>query len=358
MTAPPGADPATLTVRDWAPRLQVRADEHRVEHAALPCVDVHNHLGRWLTQDNRWMTPDVAAVIDVLDACNVATVVNLDGRWGDELRENIERYDAAHPGRFVTFAHLDWSLLADPGGVAGLNRLVASVADSAAAGARGVKVWKDLGLSVRDDHGDLVLPDAAPVAAVLEAAGEHGLPVLIHTADPVAFFDPLDRHNERLEELAGQPDWRFGRDGLPTFQRLMLALESAVGSHPATTFIGAHVGCCAEDLRRVDRMLGTYANFHVDIGGRVAELGRQPRAFRRLVAAHPDRVLFGTDGYPLDADTYATYFRFVETEDESFGYAPGEEVPPTGRWDISGAGLPGALLDGFYAGNATRLLGL
>ena len=353
-----GADPATLTLRDWAPRSQVSADEHLVQRAAVRCVDVHNHLGRWLAEDSSWMTPDVGAVLDILDACNVATVVNLDGRWGNELRENIERYDAAHSGRFVTFAHLDWSLLADPGGIAGVDRLVRSVADSAAAGARGLKVWKDLGLSFRDEHGELVLPDAPQVGAVLEAAGEHGLPVLIHTADPVAFFDPLDRHNERLEELARCPDWWFGRAGLPTFARLMVALESAVASHPATTFIGAHVGCYVEDLRWVDRMLTTYSNFHVDIGGRVPELGRQPRAFRRLVETHPDQVLFGTDGYPLDAATYATSFRFVETEDESFPYAPGEAVAPTGRWDISGAGLPGALLDGFYAGNATRLLGL
>lgn len=351
-------DPSTVTLRDWAPRSQVRADAHLVARATVPCVDVHNHLGRWLTEDNAWMTPDVIAVLDVLDACNVATVVNLDGRWGDELRENIERYDVAHPGRFVTFAHLDWSLLAEPGGVEGVNWLVRSVANSRAAGARGLKVWKDLGLSVRDERGELVLPDAPQVAPVLEAAGEHGLPVLIHTADPVAFFEPLDRHNERLEELTERPDWWFGRPGLPSFARLMAALESAVAAHPATTFIGAHVGCFAEDLRWVDGMLATYANFHVDIGGRLPEIGRQPRAFRRLVEAHPRQVLFGTDGFPLDAPTYASFFRFIETEDESFGYAPGEDVPPMGRWDIAGAGLPRELLDGFYAGNATRLLGL
>jgi predicted TIM-barrel fold metal-dependent hydrolase len=351
-------DPSTLALRDWAPRSQVRADEHRIERTAVRCIDVHNHLGRWLTEDRGWMTPDVTAVLDVLDSCNVATVVNLDGRWGEELRENIERYDAAHPGRFVTFAHLDWALLADPGGAEGVARLVRSVADSATAGARGLKVWKDLGLSWRDEQGALVLPDAPQVAAVFEAAGEHRLPVLIHTADPVAFFDPLDRHNERLEELTQHPDWWFGRHGLPSFARLMAALESAVAAHPATTFIGAHVGCYAEDLRWVSRMLATYPNFHVDIGGRVAELGRQPRAFRRLVEEHPHQVLFGTDGYPLDEATYATYFRFLETEDEVFGYAPDEPVPPTGRWDISGAGLPPALLDGLYAGNAARLLAL
>lgn len=100
--------------------------------------------------------------------------------------------------------------------------------------------------------------------------------MLIHTADPMAFFEPLDRYNERLDDLAANPCWWFGRPGLPTFDRLIDALESVVAAHPATVFIGAHVGCAAEDLGRVSRMLGAYGNLHVDLGGRMAELGRQP----------------------------------------------------------------------------------
>ncbi|MEO7981768.1 MAG: amidohydrolase family protein [Sporichthyaceae bacterium] len=349
-------DPSSLSLHDWAPVSQVRADRTVVDRPAVPCVDVHNHLGRWLTRDGTWMTPDVGEVLAVMDACDVVTVVNLDGRWGDELRANLDRYDRAHEGRFVTFAHVDWRLLADPGGARGVEQLVRSVADSAAAGARGLKVWKDLGLEFRDERGSLVLPDAPEVAAVLDAAGEHALPVLIHTADPVAFFAPLDRHNERLEELAECPDWWFGRPGLPSFQRLVDALEAAVAEHPGTTFVGAHVGCFAEDLRWVDRMLGAYPQLHVDIGGRLPELGRQPRGFRRLVEAHPEQVLFGTDGYPLGVEVYRSYARFLETADESFPYTPEEERPSMGRWDIAGAEIPAALLPALYAGNARRVL--
>jgi predicted TIM-barrel fold metal-dependent hydrolase len=340
-----------LPLREYAPVRAIRRPASEVPRAAHPAIDVHNHLGRWLGGGD-WLVPDVGALLDLMDAVGVATIVNLDGRWGDELAANIERYDAAHPGRFVTFCHLDWSLVDRPGA------LVTSLEAAQAAGARGVKVWKDLGLSVTDARGRRVRPDDPRLTEVFRAAGGLGLPVLIHTADPVAFFAPLDRHNERLEELARHPDWWFGAPGTPTFDELMLGLERLVAAAPGTTFIGAHVGCAAEDLARVDRMLSAYPNFHIDLGGRLGELGRQPRATRRLIEAHPDRVLFGSDAFAPSPEAYRVYWRFLETDDECFAYAPGEEIPPQGRWDISALDLPPTLLPALYAGNARRLLGL
>jgi hypothetical protein len=323
---------------------------------ARPVIDAHNHLGRWLAP-GRWMAPDVEELMAVMRTRHVVHVVNLDGRWGDELEANLDRYDRAHPASFSTFCHLDWSLLAGPRATA---RLIASLERSRAAGAKGLKVWKDLGLHVRDGQGRLVLPDDPRLLPVWEAAGELGLPLCIHVADPVAFFEPLDERNERLDELGAVPDWWFGdRARFPTFHRLIEALEHAVSATPGTRFMGAHVGCYAEDLAWVERMLTRYPNFAVDIGGRLGELGRQPRAFRRLVDAHPDRVIFGTDCFPPSADAYALHYRFLETDDEHFPYwTGGQPVGPQGRWHIAGVHLPTDTLEQVYAANARRFLGV
>lgn len=349
-----------LLLRDWRPRSQVRTRATEVSRPAVPCVDVHNHLGRWLSDDGDWMVPDVTDFLRMMDDCDVVTVVNLDGRWGTELTENIERYDRAHPGRFLTFAHLDWASALAADDVAGA--LVSQVDEAVERGAAGFKVWKDLGLTFRDRSGELVLPDDERIRPAFDAIGAHGLVVLIHTADPVAFFAPLDEHNERIDQLAEHPEWWFGGPGRPTFDRLMTALETLVATTPRTTYIGAHVGCHVEDLDRVSRMLSVHSNWNIDIAGRVNELGRVPRAFRRLVLAHPDRVLFGTDAYPADAESYRLAFRFCETDDEAFGYEPGcggdtGETPPQGRWDISAADLPADVLPGLYYDNARRVLG-
>lgn len=133
------------------------------------------------------------------------------------------------------------------------------------------------------------------------------------------------------------------------------SLEALVAAHPRTTFVGVHVGCYAENLGWVGRMLDTYPNFYIDTAARIAELGRQPRATAQLVARHPGRVLFGTDEIPFDTRVYAIYFRFLETPDEHFDHGL-EDPPPMGRWKISGLGLGGDVLRQVYYGNARRLV--
>lgn len=341
-----------VRLHDFAPVPALVAPVTDVPTAAVPAVDVHNHLGRWLTGGRAWMAPDVGALVASMDRLGVASIVNLDGRWGSELTANLDRYDRAHPGRFATFCHLDWSLL---GSRSGPDRLVAGLRRSAEAGARGIKVWKDLGLSVRDGDGRLVAVDDSRLADVWELAGELGLPVLIHTADPMAFWQPADRHNERLEELLEHPDWHHGSRAVPSHEALVGALGRLVAAHPRTTFVAAHLASCAEDLGRVAGMLAAHPNLVVDLSAREAEIGRQPRAARAFIEAHPDRVLWGTDAFPFDPARYRTWFRLLETEDEHFPYASAP-VPPQGRWAVSGLGLPADVLAAVYAGNARRLV--
>lgn len=352
---------AELRLVDYLPYSRLRTKQTRAERSAVACIDAHNHLGTWLSKDDRWLVDDVDTLIKIMKQRNVRHIVNLDGRWGDELDANLRRYDDQHPELFSTFAQADFGLLALPAAQVG-SALVAQLRRSAKHGAKGLKVWKNLGLSERDAQGELVLPDSPLVQPLFEAAGELGLPVTIHTADPIAFFDPMDARNERLENLLAHPDWWFGATGFPTFDRLVDALESVIASHPGTTFIGAHVGCAAEDLARVSRMLDAYPNYHVDLGGRMPELGRQPRATRALILRHPDRVLFGTDDYPVSSQSYPLWFRFLETADESFPYdLAGTEighVPSMGRWNVSALDLPEPILSAIYAANAARILGL
>ena len=351
-----GFDPALgdIRLRDYVPRAVVRRPLTDVPRAAVPAVDAHNHLGRWLTEG--WASLDVALLLDVMRACNVESIVNLDGMWGPELEANLERYDRSYPSRFATFAQWDRSLFAEDG----WTQLGESVRDSQRRGARGLKVWKDLGLHLRDGRGDLVLPDDRRLDPVWDACAATMMPVTIHVADPIAFFEPLDRHNERLEELLAHPDWWFGdRTRFPTFDRILESLESLIARRADVTFIGAHVLCCAEDLAWVDRMLSTYSNANADIGARIPELGRVPRAARDVIIRHPDRFLFGTDAFPPDGAVYATHFRFLQTADEHFPYDPWDDEPPSeGRWTISGLDLPADVLRSVYRDNARRLIRL
>ena len=384
MGAPSAPGPGGLLLRDFRPRSSLRVAATPVARPSLPAIDAHNHLGP-TPFSGHWATGAAAELAAVMDASAIAALVDLDGGQGAALRRELDRWKPLG-NRVAVFAGLDYAMWADRPdfGSEEARRLRASVA----VGGRGLKVWKPLGLTARDRSGRLVAVDDQRLDPLWAAAGELGVPVTIHVADPIAFFDPLDPANERYEELLDHPDWHFwptrppGRPalpGFPPFDEIIDGLEAVVARHPGTTFIGAHVGCVPEDLGRVGAMLAAHPNWHVDIAARIAELGRQPYSARNLLLRFPDRVLFGTDAAPAPA-WWATYARFLETRDESFPYeppdpeeapdghdgqaaqggSPGPGVSPPagsqGRWRIHGLGLPAEVLRLVYAANARRLL--
>lgn len=340
-----------LPLHEFRPTSQLRLRMTTRARSSVPAIDAHAHLGRWL-HNGAWAVADVHRFVDLMDQANIERVVNLDGLWGEELDANLDRYDRAHPGRFLTCCHVDWSSLARPDAE---RALVAELRRSAERGAKGLKVWKSLGLSVRDRDDLLVGPDDERIAGVWETAAELALPVFMHTGDPVAFFEPVDARNERLEELIEHPEWSYAGGDHPGFDELMAAFVTVVDRHPRTTFVGVHVAGFAEDLSWVSRILDEHQNLTIDIAGRIAELGRQPRATRALIERHPTRVLFGTDGTPPTTELYATYFRFLESADEHFPYSM-SDPPPTGRWNISGLALTPELLGKVYRRNADDLV--
>ena len=186
-------------------------------------------------------------------------------------------------------------------------------------------------------------------------AREAYLPVLIHVADPPAFFEPLTEHNERLEELLVRPEWHWADPRFPRFAKLLDALERLVATNPNVTFIGAHVGGNVEDLAWVARLLDAYPNFYVDVAARIADLGRQPRATRRLVLAYPTAGPVRHGCLTSDNDAFARHFRFFETDDECFS-CTGTNPPGSVRWTISGIDLPAEVLADVYGGNARRII--
>jgi predicted TIM-barrel fold metal-dependent hydrolase len=350
-----------LLLEDYRPRTSLRVASHEVRRPRYAAIDVHNHLGSAF--GGEWAGRRPADLLPILDECGVEMVVDLDGGQGDALSAEIDRWQTAFPDRVAVFAGLDydaWATDPDFG-----ETEARALRDAASRGARGLKVWKRLGLRARDTDGRLVAVDDPRLDPLWATAAELALPVLIHVADPIAFFEPLDATNERWEELREHPDWHFwptrpeddlDAPGFPPFDSVLAGLGRLLGRHPATTFVGAHVGCAAEDLRLVGAMLDASPNFSVDIAARLAELGRQPYTSRAFFLRYADRILFGVDMAP-DPDLYAIHYRFLETFDESFDYGT-DPVPSQGRWQIHGIGLPDDVLRKVYRDNARRILRL
>jgi predicted TIM-barrel fold metal-dependent hydrolase len=359
--------PGRLALEDYEPKSKLHVPEHRVERARFPAIDFHTHLswsGRFGEAEHPHFNAKTSDVLPVIDRKNVRAMVNLTGGYGKVLEETVGTLNAEHPGRFIVFTEPWYTRVAE----ADYPKFQAEqIARAREVGARGLKVTKTLGLYLRERvrEGALLKVDDRRFDPMWEEAGARKMPVAIHTSDPEAFFLPADRFNERYEELSAHPDWSFhGRD-YPSNRELHEARNRVVARHPRTQFVVLHVGD-AEDLTWVSEWLDRYPNMHVEIGARIGELGRQPRAARKFFDRYQDRILFGTDSVPEGRETpqqvfgeelYEIYFRFLETEDEYFDYAPAPK-PPQGRWRIYGLGLPETILKKVYYENAARLLGL
>jgi len=339
-----------MLLREYAPRPELVVEEHPVERARFPAIDAHNHIGWWGGK-----TPEeIARTVQEMDACNVKACMDLDGNWDRPLSESIRLLKEAYPGRFYVLTVLPWERIMAEGGNVGA-KLAAVLEEAVKRGADGLKIHKTLGLRIRDKNGKLVMPDDPRISAVFDKCAELKVPCLIHVSDPIAFFRPLDRYNERWEELQAHPDWHFYGGDYPTYEELMECQERLLERHPDTIFQSAHVASSSENLGYVSTLLDRYPNLYVDISARLAELGRQPYTARKFFLRYADRILYGTDAKP-SAATHRLYMRFLETYDEYFPYST-SEIPGQGRWRIYGIGLPDDVLERVYYKNAEKLYG-
>jgi predicted TIM-barrel fold metal-dependent hydrolase len=366
-----GSAPAErLALADYEPKSMLQVHETQIERARFPAIDIHTHItvsaksenGVGLSPDRKYLgTPD--ELLAVMDRKNLRTMVNLTGGYDAGLVEAIGKYDNAHPGRFITFTEPCYARFLE----SDYPRIQAQEIERAhQAGAKGLKILKTLGLYLRENitSGKLVKIDDPRFDPMWDACGQLNMPVAIHVSDPVAFFTPTDRFNERYEELNNHPDWSFYDHDFPSNAELLEARNRMFARHPKTQFIVLHVGNFSENLANVSENLDRFANMSVDIAARIGELGRQPRTARRFFDKYQNRILFGTDATPhgdefpqqvFNDKLYDIYFRFLETGDEYFDYAPAK-VPPQGRWRIYGVELPEPILHKVYNQNAARLL--
>ncbi len=352
-----GRDGRNLALDNFRPQSMLQVPEHHLTQAKFPVVDVHTHP-RYRFMHSKELLHDF---IKVMDDHNIAMCVSLDGRLDEDFDEHLD-YLGEHINRFVVFANVDWQgsgKQEDPATWAcnqpGFARhTVEQLRQAKAKGASGLKVFKRFGLEYRNADGSLLKIDDPRWDPIWDACGSLGLVVLIHTADPAAFFLPIDEKNERWEELHRHPDWSFYGDEFPSRRELLDARNRVIARHPKTTFIGAHVANNPEDLAAVGQWLDTYPNLYVEIASRIAELGRQPYTARQFFLKYQDRIMFGTDG-PRAPGRLFPHWRFLETRDENFAYAE-NPFPPQGLWNIFGLGLPDDVLKKVYYENAARVI--
>jgi predicted TIM-barrel fold metal-dependent hydrolase len=328
----------------------------------VPMIDMHVHLS----------SGGSTRLLELMKRYGIDHVVNLSGGHPlGNLRGQIAEARSTG-GKITVFTGFPYEQAESPGYGPRMAKIIRLGHDM---GAKGLKIFKALGLGVPGPDGKLLAVDDPELDPAFETAGELGMPIAIHSGDPRAFWLPVDAKNERFAELSAHPGWALYGRKVPSFDEILSELERRIARHPKTTFISVHFGNCAEDIDRVASTMRRYPNMYIDTAARIPEMGRHPPdKLRAFFTEFQDRIVYGSDlgigpepeplflgssgPNPPTPDEQELFFsathRFFETSDKNFAHP----TPIQGSWTINGIALPRPILEKVYYKNAMRLLGL
>ena len=342
---------------EYDPPSSLIVPEHITVSAKYPFVDAHNHQFD--------LSPErLDQVVADMDALNMAVMVNLSGRGfsrvevepgvfefgihdSDYLKDAIATINENYPGRIITFTNIDFRGFGESWW---LERALGELELDVSYGAKGLKIYKNLGLTLVDNNGNRVAVDDPRLDPVWEKCAELEIPVLIHSGEPFQFWLPKDKNNERWLELKQRPNRYRDPEIYPPWEEIMEEQHNVFRKHPNTIFINAHLGWLGFDLERLGKLLDGLPNIYTEIGAVLAELGRQPLTAREFFIKYQDRILFGKDSW--NPEEYYVYFRVLETADEYFDYYRKRHA----FWKMYGMDLPDEVLKKVYYKNALKII--
>jgi predicted TIM-barrel fold metal-dependent hydrolase len=351
-TKPPEFKPAPEVPA--MPKALMKFPRTEITRAKFPVVDFHLHGSSLKT------TADYRKMIALMDQTGIAVISNMDGGFGAAFDQNIKVGDA-FKDRVIQFARVNWQGINEPGwpekAAAELDRCFRN-------GAQGLKIAKELGLSIKNRDGSYIQADDPRLDPIWEMCAKHNKPVMIHLSDSYGRFLPIGPENERYEAglWRSSPEGNYYMTGHPTPDMIEKARENMHAKHPNTRFVNAHFAMRYYDMDKVAALLDKFPNADIELSATVQDLGRAPRMIREFFLKYQDRILFGSDGNPGRGieEFWIPHWRFLETFDEHFDHPAqlrsATGAPLHGRWRIYGIGLPDDVLRKVYYANALRYL--
>ena len=329
-----------MSFEEYNPTSTLVVPGTEINQAKFRFIDVHSH--------QRDMSLEkLGSLLKDMESLNEGIMVNLSGGSGESLKEKVDNIQKSYPNRFVVFANVDFE--GADGGEWG-QKAAAQLEADIKNGAKGLKVFKSLGLRNADASGNRLAIDDPRLDPIWAKCAEMGVPVLIHAADPKSFWDDMDSDNERWLELKTHPRRKRSNTDPAPWEQIIQEQHNVFKRHPKTKFINAHMGWHANNLGKLGELLDEMPNMNVGISAVIAELGRQPQHAREFFIKYQDRILFGKDSW--NPNEFPTYFRVLESNDEYFPYYKKYHA----FWAMYGLNLPDEVLKKVYYENALNLI--
>jgi predicted TIM-barrel fold metal-dependent hydrolase len=169
-------------------------------------------------------------------------------------------------------------------------------------GAVGVKVWKNIGMSLQNEEGEFIMIDDPSFDPILDDLEQHDIPLLGHLGEPKNCWLPINEmtvisDRDYFEE---HPEYHmYKHPEYPSYEQQIEARNRMLKKHPTLQFVGAHLASLEWSVDRIADWLDQFPNAAVDLAERICHLQYQAVAeydkVRDFLMAYQDRMLYGTD---------------------------------------------------------------
>jgi predicted TIM-barrel fold metal-dependent hydrolase len=343
-----------LTRRDFLgaiPSAVLLTNARAGEAPAFDRIDTHIHIHR--------DAPSLSSAIKAANWRGLDIVVC--PASGDEPFDLEEKLRATNKVSRDSGGSLAWASTFDARGFEEPNfaeRTIARLRRSFEDGAIGVKIWKNIGMSIKAKSGAYLLPDNPALLPIYEAIERAGRTLVAHLAEPDGAWLPLDSKNPELSYYSNNPQWHmFGKAGAPVKHDILTARDRVLARYPKLRVVGCHLGSDEDDLKRLAKRLDAYPNFVVDTAARVRYFARGDRdQVRQFLTHYQDRILYATD-FSLRTGDDATAARALKvTHDRDWEFFSGSEKMDYTGHVTQGLALPDQVLSKIFRENALRWL--
>jgi hypothetical protein len=238
------------------------------------------------------------------------------------------------------------------------ERTIARLGQTFAGGAIGVKIWKNIGMSIKGKSGAYLLPDDRTLKPVYEAILKGDRTLVAHLAEPDGAWLPLDDKNPELRYYSANPQWHMhGKPGAPVKEAILRARDRLIASYPKLRVVGCHLGSDEDDLVRLAKRLDAYPNFAVDTAARVRYFARGDRdQVRQFLTKYQDRILYATDFSLREGEPAAAARSLGLIHDRDWAFFSGSDPMEYDSKPTRGLGLSEGVLRKLFRENALRWL--
>jgi predicted TIM-barrel fold metal-dependent hydrolase len=331
----------------------------------VPKVDVHVHYNTlddsFLTYANSLGMHIVSVNTDAGESFNV-----------DEQFEIAVTLRKQHPGMmdFLGTFSVD-----DFGKDGFTDQIIARIDRCMNAGAKGIKIWKNIGMDLKDAQGNYVMADNPVFAPVFSYIEKQHIPMLAHLGEPKNCWLPYDQMTIQsdLNYYREHPEYHMFRfSEKPSYEDQIVARDHLLERYPKIAFVGAHIGSLEWSIDEVAKRFEAYPNFSVDLAERVWYLQLQSIYDREKVhsflTTYQDRILYGSDIIRTDINPdkrgelqkdmkniWLQQWKYFATDDViPTNYFAFESAPK----EMKGLRLPKTIVDKIFGGNAKRFFNL